>query len=626
MTETNLIAKEVQSLEVPDSIVYLFELEYTSSTTLYFHPGVSPDVQVTSVSGSTIKLNRAQTFTDNAQLTFTGVNNNTGAEYTITANVNGTVSSASHSVNIDGASTPSSADGVTGTIIPGMKVTGSDITEDGYGPIVFDGNTYYGFPIHVTGIDMANDGAMNRPTLTMANVESILLTDSTFQNAFNSTSAEGGSKSGLSGFTIDSLIGKRIVRRSTLDKYLTIDTATTGIKSVIEFPKSTYIVDRVASKDSIMVTFELAAPYDLAGIRVPRREVIGKYCSWMYQGLKDFTTGSNLTGTVYTTSGSLSTLRSATSTNFFGIVTKDDEIIIDGMYIRRISDTVSDGDTTLTLSKDLPVISNNSNPGGNYHAGPVTYAKITRNNKGACSWRINSVQNIGSKYSNLDHSFFVNVNDEPVIFKGLTHTYSGGSWTIRNSSQAVNGLYPKQWSGTSTPATSLSLTKNDIVYTNFTRDSGDELLWIYLGATGTVSQYPEIGSSLWQLIRTYTKYTDRVYTTNPNNEPLRNEYVVYPVAEWSTDTSIDLVDVSRLWRNTYTISTANGIAPADNSTFWEQGDVCGKLLKSCKARYQAQPRYNGTAVPSGTQTIPAVEKDTNRLLPFGGFPGSRKFR
>ena len=77
MTETHLISKDVQSLEIPEAIVYLFELEYTSSTTLYFHPGVTPDVQVTSVSGSTIKLNKAQTFTDNAQLTFTGVNNNT---------------------------------------------------------------------------------------------------------------------------------------------------------------------------------------------------------------------------------------------------------------------------------------------------------------------------------------------------------------------------------------------------------------------------------------------------------------------------------------------------------------------------------------------------------------------
>ena len=618
MTETNLITKDVQSLEVPESIVYLFELEYTSSTTLYFHPGVSPDVQVTSVSGSTIKLNRAQTFTDNAQLTFTGVNNNTGAEYTITANVNGAVNSASHSVAIDNASTPS-GDGVTGTIIPGMKVTGSDISSDGYGPIVFDGNTYYGFPIHVTGIDMANDGAMNRPTLTMANVESVLLTDSTFQNAFDSEAAEGGSKSGISGFTLDSLIGKRVVRRSTLDKYLTIDTATTGVKSVIEFPRSTYVIDRIASKDSIMVGFELAAPYDLAGIRVPKREVIGKYCSWMYQGLKDFTTGSNLTGTVYTTSGSLSTLRSNSlpTSGFFGIVATDDEIIIDGMYIRRVSGTVSNGDTTLTLSKDLPVISNGNNPGGNYHAGPVTYAKITRANKGACAWRVNSVQNIANNNSNLDHAFFVNINDEPIIFKGLTHTLSGTTWTKRNNSNAVNGLYPKAYSS------STSYTTNDIIYTT---EDGDELLWIYLGDNGTVSAVPSISSSLWQLIRTYTKYTNRTYTTNANREPLRNEYVVYPVAEWSTETSIDLVDVSRVWRNTYTISTANGIAPADNSTFWEPGDVCGKLLKSCKARFQAQPRYNGTAVPSGTQTVPAVEKDTNRLLPFGGFPGSRKFR
>ena len=90
---TNLITTDVQALEIPEGILDLFELEYNDSTTLYFHPGVDNVVRVTSVDGAVVKLNRAQTFTDNAQLTFTGLDNEDGASYTITADVNGAVGS-----------------------------------------------------------------------------------------------------------------------------------------------------------------------------------------------------------------------------------------------------------------------------------------------------------------------------------------------------------------------------------------------------------------------------------------------------------------------------------------------------------------------------------------------------
>ena len=117
----NLITKEVQGLEHSDALLDLFELEYNSTTTLYFHPGVDSTVRVTSLSGNTIKLNRAQTFTDDTQLTFTGLNKDTGAEVTATANVNGNVSVANNTVSVDG---------VSGTIKVGMIVTGNDIDDD----------------------------------------------------------------------------------------------------------------------------------------------------------------------------------------------------------------------------------------------------------------------------------------------------------------------------------------------------------------------------------------------------------------------------------------------------------------------------------------------------------------
>jgi phage-related protein len=52
-----------------------------------------------------------------------------------------------------------------------------------------------------------------------------------------------------------------------------------------EFPKAKFILDRVASENNIFVSFELASPFDVQGLKIPNRYVIGKYCSWKYQGV-----------------------------------------------------------------------------------------------------------------------------------------------------------------------------------------------------------------------------------------------------------------------------------------------------------------------------------------------------
>ena len=621
---TNLITTDIQALEIPDGILDLFELEYSDSTTLYFHPGVDSTVRVTSISGAVIKLNRPQTFTDDAQLTFTGLDNEDGVSYTITADVNGAVGTGAYSVTVDNISSNTPSGGRTGGIAVGMIVTGSDIDDDGFGPIVFDGNTYYGFPIIMDGLEIANDGAMGRPNLTIANVESLLLTGSTFQNAFSSTAAEGGAKPGISNFKLNNLIGKRLTRRRTLEKYLNIDPATSATKAAIEFPKSIHIIDRIANKTNIMVNIELSVPFDLAGVRVPRREVVGKYCSWIYKGLKESVSGSDLAGAVSVASnGGTTVVGEGTAFDGTGTNTGDfkvgDEILIGGKYLRTITAIASD--TSLTVNLGLPEISTDGSAATDKEPGRLTYKKYTPKNIGACSWNLNGRLTTYVS-ANQNFNFYFTQNDEPIIFKGVTHTYSGGTYTKRTSSNPVNGLFPKQWSGTSTPATSVTLAKNDIVFTAFDRDNNDELYWIYLGASGTVNTFPAIGSSLWQLIRLYTLWSNKTYAVN-SNDSLRNEYVIYPFANWSTESSIILADTSTIWRNTRTIATANNEVPEANSLFWEPGDSCGKLLKSCKSRYQAKPHNSAGTLKN---TVPSVDKDTGRLLPFGGFPGSRKFR
>tara|TARA_R100001443_G_scaffold39039_1_gene52484 strand:- start:18414 stop:19601 length:1188 start_codon:yes stop_codon:yes gene_type:complete len=123
--------------------------------------------------------------------------------------------------------------------------------------------TYTPIPIQLEGFDISSDGAISRPKMTVANIES------TFKDA-------------LGGLGFEDLIGRRITRRTTQEKYLAGEAGDST--PPVEFPSITYVIDRIASKSILGVTFELAAPFDLAGIKLPRRVVIGGACPWKYQG------------------------------------------------------------------------------------------------------------------------------------------------------------------------------------------------------------------------------------------------------------------------------------------------------------------------------------------------------
>jgi hypothetical protein len=66
---------------------------------------------------------------------------------------------------------------------------------------------------------------------------------------------------------------------------------------------------------------------------------------------------------------------------------------------------------------------------------------------------------------------------------------------------------------------------------------------------------------------------------------------------------------------------ATQIAPQPNSIYWIRAEVCGKKLSSCKCRFQFTPSIAGT-----TNSYPSTSKNTYEALPFGAFPGTKKFR
>ena len=134
---------------------------------------------------------------------------------------------------------------------------------DANGEIVWNGESYLRFPVEVTGFQYQKD-QLPRPQMTISNmgspsISSILL----LANAF----------------TIgNDLTGAKVTRLRTMVKFLdaaNFSGATNPFGTPdpdAEFPREIYYIDRKSAENREVVQFELAAVFDLAGIRAPKRQ------------------------------------------------------------------------------------------------------------------------------------------------------------------------------------------------------------------------------------------------------------------------------------------------------------------------------------------------------------------
>lgn len=120
-----------------------------------------------------------------------------------------------------------------------------------------------------------------------------------------------------------------------------------------------------------------------------------------------------------------------------------------------------------------------------------------------------------------------------------------------------------------------------------------------------VGEAPGTTSGLfWQKTRVYTVWNSSAQY-NVASIPEDNDYVFHNNTVWRC------------------LRAHSNVEPGTNNLVWTRADQCGKLLESCKARYQVT--VHSTSGP-GLYTRPHYWKDKDVTLPFGGFPGSRKFR
>lgn len=143
------------------------------------------------------------------------------------------------------------------------------------GNIIWNGNEYVRLPIQAEGFDYASSGSLPRPTLSVANLGGEISALILLANAVTPGNDLGGAK---------------VTRIRTLKKFLDGEA---GADPHAKFPDEIWYVDRKSAETRDIVQWELASKLDMAGMMIPRRQLIANICQWQYRSAECGYTGSN---------------------------------------------------------------------------------------------------------------------------------------------------------------------------------------------------------------------------------------------------------------------------------------------------------------------------------------------
>lgn len=152
---------------------------------------------------------------------------------------------------------------------------GTNLTNSGQ--ITWAGNGYQRLPIEAEGFEYAGTGSLPRPTIRVSNlfgtITAILLA------------------------LPNGLEGAKLTRIRTLARYLDAVNFPGSVNpwgtpdSTAEFPREIFYISQKTQENRDVVEFQCAAAFDLAGVRLPRRQAIANICQWKYRGTECGYTG-----------------------------------------------------------------------------------------------------------------------------------------------------------------------------------------------------------------------------------------------------------------------------------------------------------------------------------------------
>lgn len=137
------------------------------------------------------------------------------------------------------------------------------------GEIVWAGNNYLRFPVEAEGFAYEGKGTLPRPRIRCSNIM--------------------GTITALLLSLPAGLAGAKVTRIRTLARYIDAVNFPGNVNPygtpdpTAEFPREIYYVDRKSAETRDVVEFELAAAFDLAGVRAPKRQCISNICQWKYR-------------------------------------------------------------------------------------------------------------------------------------------------------------------------------------------------------------------------------------------------------------------------------------------------------------------------------------------------------
>ena len=123
----------------------------------------------------------------------------------------------------------------------------------------------------------------------------------------------------------------------------------------------------------------------------------------------------------------------------------------------------------------------------------------------------------------------------------------------------------------------------------------------------------------WRRVRVYNTYSAST-TYNVYTNVDYNEYVAH---DRGGEISPDPDTHVKIWQvSTRTQTGGAHNATPDHNSFWQLGEQCSKSLNGCAIRFRCQFSDSGTGSPE--YKVPSTVLKEGQL-PFGGFPGTKRF-
>lgn len=492
------------------------------------------------------------------------------------------------------------------------------------GDVIWQGNPYQALPIEVEGFEYNGSGQLPRPKVRVANlfgsISALLLSVNEITNG-------------------NDLTGAKFIRIRTLSRFLDSINFAGGVNpygtpSNEEMPREIYYIDRKATETKDLVEFELAAAFDLAGVRSPKRQCIANICQWEYRGPECGYTGANYfdendnpintvpapnfpagTGSLAVATA-LRPEQMLTSSNrwYKAVMQTDGNIVVynKANVVVWASNTIfgasdayrlwnqSDGNLVLYKGPD-PIWATNTD----YLGTPTAIRHM--------DWRQQTTVNTGRA-----GAFSYEVLGSPDSYPGQTRTATK-LFTVNNKSITI-----------SYTATSLPLPQQykdafaaKGLNVNYQWSQGAPVVDDNYGGSGVPMAKGTItaSSGLWRV----NQYFDAEVTVSSNNPWRNGDPVVSPGSYGAFDSvaAVYYVRTGSGYSNNYLALQSDGNLVYYNSAnvpLWASGyvsgveprvvsstglalqDVCGKRVSSCKARFGA-----------------------NNEIPFGSFPSVGAF-